>query len=89
MQSIVKKKVKFLVTGFANKTGSPLKMANTDARKHAIAATKNHVHATTGMNTIAKVMYVIMDKLFADLNGSSHILENTGANSLVVFVRQS
>ena len=54
MQNIVKEKVKFLVTGFANKTGSPLKMANTDARKHAIAVMKNHVHATTGMNTIAK-----------------------------------
>ena len=89
MQNIVKEKVKFLVTGSVNKTGSPPKMANTDARKPAIAATEDHVHATTEMNTIVKVMYVIMAKLFADLNGSFHILVNTVARRLVIFVNKN
>ena len=87
IQNTVKEKVKSLEIGFVNKNGSPLKMENMVARKLAVAAMKNYVLATTEMSIIVKVMYDIMVKLFADLNGLFRILVNTDAKSLVICAR--
>ena len=87
IQNIAKEKVKSLVIEFVNKNGSPLKLENMVARKLAIAVMKNHVLATTEMSIIVKVMYDIMVKRFADLNGLFRILVNTDAKSLVICAR--
>ena len=87
IQNTVKEKVKYLVIGFVNKNGSPLKMENMVARKLAVAAMKNHVLATTEMSIIVKVMYDIMVKLSADLNGLFPILVNTDVKILVKCAR--
>ena len=87
IQNTVKEKVKYLVIGFVNKNGSPLKMENMVARKLAVAAMKNYVLAMTEMSIIVKVMYDIMVKLSADLNGLFPILVNTDAKSLVICAR--
>ena len=80
----MKEKVRFSVIGCANKTGLLLEMENMDARKLAVVATKKNAHATTGMNIIVKAMCFIMVKLFVDLNGLFHILENMDVNNLVI-----
>ena len=85
--NIAKEKVKSLVIGFVNKNGSPLKMESMVAKKLATAAMKNHALATTEMNIIVKVMYDIMVKLSADLNGLFPILVNTDAKILVKCAR--